>query len=154
MCLAISFAAYYVKFGSTSHHQCLPALVKMDTHDHDLSELYDVADAIGSVTIDDPDDLEANLLMELVRARREIVRAEKSLADCMVREHEVLVDLSKFKSSISGRKLDKADIGLGCMQNVFKKYGLFHHTLPHHALVHSSRIESQATGQNITIQLD
>ncbi|KAG2134509.1 hypothetical protein DEU56DRAFT_913697 [Suillus clintonianus] len=136
-----------------AHHQCLPALVKTDIHDRDLSELYDVADAMGSVTIEDTDDLEANLLMELARARREILRAEKSLADCMVREHEVLADLSKFKSSISERRLDMADIGLGRMRVAFRNHGLFHNALPHHAL-HSSPVESQATGQNITIQLD
>ncbi|KAG1878546.1 hypothetical protein C8R48DRAFT_668617 [Suillus tomentosus] len=96
------------------HHQCLRAPVKTGNHDHDLSELYNVTDTISSMTIEDTDDLEANLLMELARARREIFRAEKSLADCMVREHEVLAHSLKFESSISKRKLDKADVGLGC----------------------------------------
>ncbi|KAG1767589.1 hypothetical protein EV702DRAFT_1050282 [Suillus placidus] len=91
-----------------------------------------------TMTIEDPDDLEANLLMELTRARREIVRAKKSLADCMVHEHEVLVDLLKFKSE---RKLDKADIGLGCMRIVS-------------STTHFLIMLYTATGQNINIQLD
>ncbi|KAG2080577.1 uncharacterized protein F5147DRAFT_784188 [Suillus discolor] len=126
--------------------------VKIGNHDHNLSELYDVTNAIGSMTIKDTDDLEADLLMELARARQEVFRAEKSLANCVVREHEVLANLSKFKSSISKRKLDKADVGLGYMRIAFKKHGLSHQALPH--ALDGSYIESQAASQNITIQLD
>lgn len=104
--------------------------------------------------------------MELVRARQEVFRAEKSLADCVVHEHEVMATLLKFKSSISERKLDKADVGLGCMRIAFKKHGLSHHASLHSKSSNTlifvyysqqatgSHIESQATGQNITIKLD
>ncbi|KAG2100478.1 uncharacterized protein F5147DRAFT_655588 [Suillus discolor] len=60
-------------------------------------------------TINDVNDCEANLIMDLARARHDIVNAEKKLADCIVREHEVMTSLSRYKSVISKRKLDKAD---------------------------------------------
>ncbi|KAG2047202.1 hypothetical protein BDR06DRAFT_1014070 [Suillus hirtellus] len=75
-------------------------------HTASLSHLYDIADTIGSMKIDDMEDLEANLVMELARARREKLRAEKSLADCVVHELELMASLSKFKSSLSEQKLD------------------------------------------------
>ncbi|KAG1828761.1 hypothetical protein DFJ58DRAFT_848932 [Suillus subalutaceus] len=49
-----------------------------------IADLYDVVDAIGSMTINDVDELEANLIMDLARARRDIFNAEKTLADCVV----------------------------------------------------------------------
>jgi hypothetical protein len=64
--------------------------------------------------------------MDLARARRDIVNAEKKLADCIVREQEVMTSLSRYKSVISKRKLDKADVGLGHMRVTFKKHGLSH----------------------------
>ncbi|KAG2119697.1 uncharacterized protein F5147DRAFT_767167 [Suillus discolor] len=54
--------------------------------------------------------------MDLARARRDIFRAEKALADCVVREHEIMVNLSKHQSDISKKKLDKADTGLGLQE--------------------------------------
>ncbi|KAG0698461.1 hypothetical protein DFH29DRAFT_1002835 [Suillus ampliporus] len=78
-------------------------------------------------TINDVDDLEANLVMDLARARRDVFNAEKALADCVVREHEVMANLSKHKSNISKQKLAKADVGIGHMRIAFKKYGFSHH---------------------------
>jgi hypothetical protein len=69
--------------------------------------------------------------MDLARARRDVFDAEKTLADCIVREHEVMTSLSKHKSAISKRKLDKADVGLGHMRITFRKHGLSHHPAPH-----------------------
>ncbi|KAG1899630.1 uncharacterized protein F5891DRAFT_1189438 [Suillus fuscotomentosus] len=80
-----------------------------------IADLYDVIDAIGLMTIDDVDNLEANLIMDLARARHDVFVAEKTLADCVVREHEVMTNLSKYKSAISKQKLDKADVGLVSM---------------------------------------
>lgn len=71
--------------------------------------------------------------MELARARREKLHAEKSLADCVVRELELMASLSKFKSSLSEQKIDRADEGLGYMRIVFKTLGLSHRA--HH--IHS-----------------
>ncbi|KAG1842817.1 hypothetical protein C8R48DRAFT_678916 [Suillus tomentosus] len=120
-------------------------------HAAGLSHLYDIADAIGSMKIDDTEDLEANLVMELARARREKLRAEKSLADCVVRELELMASLSKFKSSLSEQKLDRADVGLGYMRIAFKTHGLSHRA--HH--LHGSVVEvGDHDGHEITIQLD
>jgi hypothetical protein len=69
--------------------------------------------------------------MDLARARRDVFNAEKTLADCIIREHEVMTSLSKHKSTISKRKLDKADVGLGHMRITFRKQGLSHHPAPH-----------------------
>ncbi|KAG2088270.1 uncharacterized protein F5147DRAFT_658738 [Suillus discolor] len=95
-----------------------------------ITELYDVVDAIGLMTIDDVDNLEANLIMDLTRARHDVFNAEKTLANCVVREHEVMTNLSKYKSAISKWKLDKADVGLGHMHITFKKHGLSHCSMP------------------------
>ncbi|KAG1837397.1 uncharacterized protein F5891DRAFT_1190579 [Suillus fuscotomentosus] len=112
-----------------------------------IADLYDVVNAIGSMTINDVDDCEANLIMDLARARRDIVNAEKKLADCIVREQEVMTSLSRYKSVISKRKLDKADVGLGHMRVTFKKHGLSHQP------AHGS-LDSFASCRQLTIQLD
>ncbi|KAG1753540.1 uncharacterized protein EDB91DRAFT_1098551 [Suillus paluster] len=91
-----------------------------------VSDLYNIADAIDSMIIDDTEDLKANLVMELARARREKLLAEKSLADCVVRELELMASLSKFKSSLFEQKLNRADVGLGYMRIAFKTHGLSH----------------------------
>ncbi|KAG2060016.1 hypothetical protein BDR06DRAFT_967541 [Suillus hirtellus] len=104
-------------------------------HAAGLSHLYDIADAIGSMKINDTEDLEANL----------------SLADCVVRELELMASLSKFKSSLSKQKLDRADVGLGYMRIAFKTHGLSH--CVHH--LHGSVVEvGDHDGHEITIQLD
>ncbi|KAG1897355.1 uncharacterized protein F5891DRAFT_1192071 [Suillus fuscotomentosus] len=74
------------------------------------------SDGIGSMSINDTDELEANLIMDLVRARRDVFRVEKVLADCVVREREIMANLSKHQSNVSKKKLDKADIGLGLQE--------------------------------------
>ncbi|KAG2369263.1 hypothetical protein BDR07DRAFT_1559438 [Suillus spraguei] len=83
-----------------------------------ITDLYDLAEAIGSMTIDNGDSLEANLVMDLARARRDVFRAEKMLADCVVQEHEILANLSKYQSNILKKMLDRA--GLGYMRITFK----------------------------------
>ncbi|KAG1842142.1 hypothetical protein F4604DRAFT_1939014 [Suillus subluteus] len=85
-----------------------------------ISDLYEVVDAIGSMTIHDIDDLEANLIMDLARVKQDIFNAEKMLADCLLHEHKVMVSLSKHKSDISQQKLAKADVGIGHMWIVFR----------------------------------
>ncbi|KAG0707628.1 hypothetical protein DFH29DRAFT_871613 [Suillus ampliporus] len=95
-------------------------------HSGGISDLYEVVDAIRSMTINDVDDLEVNLVMDLARARQDVFNVEKVLADCVVREHEVMAYLSKHKSNISKQKLAKADVGIGHMRITFKKYGFSH----------------------------
>ncbi|KAG1796050.1 uncharacterized protein HD556DRAFT_1441885 [Suillus plorans] len=76
-----------------------------------ISDLYEVVDAIGSMTIYDIDDLEANLIMDLTRAKRDVFNAEKKLADCLLREHEVMASLSNsdVHGPASGRGPAKAE---------------------------------------------
>ncbi|KAG1845054.1 hypothetical protein C8R48DRAFT_780063 [Suillus tomentosus] len=96
-----------------------------------IADLYDMVNAIGSMTMNDVDDF----------------NVEKKLADCIVREHEVMTSLSRYKSVISKRKLDKADVGLGHMRVTFKKHGLSHQP------AHGS-LDSFASCHQLTIQLD
>ncbi|KAG1819007.1 uncharacterized protein BJ212DRAFT_1298303 [Suillus subaureus] len=90
------------------------------------SDLYEIVNTIRSMTIND-DNLEANLILDLTRARRNVFNAEKALADCVVCKHEVMVNLSKHKSNILKQKLAKPDVGIGHMRITFQKYGLTHH---------------------------
>jgi hypothetical protein len=82
-------------------------------------------------TINNVDKLEANLIIDLAKAQHDIFNVEKTLANCIIQEHEVMTNLLKHKSAISKRKLDKADVGLGHMHVTFKKHGLSHHPIPH-----------------------
>ncbi|KAG2105844.1 uncharacterized protein F5147DRAFT_838027 [Suillus discolor] len=78
-----------------------------------ISDLYDIANGIRSMSINNTNELEANLVMDLARVRWDIFRAEKALADCVVQEREIMANLSKHQSDVLKKKLDKADIGLG-----------------------------------------
>ncbi|KAG1722887.1 uncharacterized protein EDB91DRAFT_1272395 [Suillus paluster] len=98
-------------------HRCSPCYTQQHPSDTcqtgnsgaaGVSDLYDIADAIGSMIIDDTEDLKANLVMELARARREKLLAEKSLADCSgPLSLELMASLSKFKSSLFEQKLNQ-----------------------------------------------
>lgn len=68
-----------------------------------------------------------------MRAKRDVFRAQKALADCEVRENEVMTNLMKFRAKSIEKRLDDADLGLGHMRIIFKKYGLSHRgpVLPH-----------------------
>ncbi|KAG1890636.1 uncharacterized protein F5891DRAFT_1197913 [Suillus fuscotomentosus] len=133
----------------TPIHLNISSEVPSASHIGGITDLYDVVDAIGLMTIDDVDNLEANLIMDLARARRDVFVAGKTLADCVVQEHEVMTNLSKYKSAISKQKLDKADVGLGHMCITFKKHGLSHCSMP--PGFHDSFTASQC---HVTIQLD
>ncbi|KAG1803415.1 uncharacterized protein BJ212DRAFT_1304565 [Suillus subaureus] len=113
-----------------------------------ITDLYDMVDAIGSMTINDVDDVEANLIMDLARARHDVFDAEKTLANCIIQEHEVMMTLSKHKSAISKCKLNKADVGLGHMHITFRKHSLSHHPAPHN--FH----DSFTSCHQVAIQLD
>jgi hypothetical protein len=72
-------------------------------------------------------DSEANLVIALARAKRDVFRAQKALADCMVKENEVMTSLMKIQADGIEKKVDDADLGLGHMRVIFQKYGLSHH---------------------------
>lgn len=56
-------------------------------------------------TVNDPNDSEAHVIMDLASAKREVFRAEQLLADCVVREHEVMASLFKIRAATSEKKL-------------------------------------------------
>ncbi|KAG1893320.1 uncharacterized protein F5891DRAFT_985982 [Suillus fuscotomentosus] len=91
-----------------------------------MCDLYEVLDAVSSTSIPDPTDSEANLVMDLVRAKREVLVAQKVLAECILRENEIQASLLKFQVDTTEKKLDDTDMGLGYMRAVFKKYGWSH----------------------------
>ncbi|KAG1898693.1 glycosyl hydrolases family 31-domain-containing protein [Suillus fuscotomentosus] len=82
------------------------------------------ADAEVLQTVDDPEDLEAHLMVDLMRAKCEVFRAEKLLADCMVQEHEVTASLFRIRATTLGKKLDATDDELGRMQITCKNNNL------------------------------
>ncbi|KAG1812782.1 uncharacterized protein BJ212DRAFT_1301274 [Suillus subaureus] len=92
-----------------------------------ILDLYDIVDALRSMTISDANNLEVNLILDLTRARQDVVNAEKVLADCVVHKHKVLANLSKHKSDILKQKLAKVDVGIAHMRITFQKHGLSHH---------------------------
>jgi hypothetical protein len=65
-------------------------------------------------------------MMDLVRAKRDVFRAQKALADSILRENEVSASLLRFQTETAGKRLDDADMGLGYMRVIFKKYGWTH----------------------------
>ncbi|KAG2122770.1 hypothetical protein DEU56DRAFT_917666 [Suillus clintonianus] len=72
------------------------------------AELYDILEALDSLdsqTVNDPNDSEAHVIMDLARAKREVFRAEQLLADCVVREHEVMASLFKIRAATSEKRL-------------------------------------------------
>ncbi|KAG1816743.1 uncharacterized protein BJ212DRAFT_1480602 [Suillus subaureus] len=113
-----------------------------------ISDLYDIVNTIRSMMISDADNLEVNLVLDLARARWDVVNAEKVLADCVVCKHEVLANLSKHKFNISKQKLTKADVGIAHMQITFQKHGLSHHRPA------QSVLQESLECHHITVQLD
>jgi hypothetical protein len=121
-----------------SHISLEPNHADQDSH----AELYDILEALNSLvcqsalsitsaklmhvsqTVDDPNDLEAHLIVDLARAKREVSRAEKLLADCVVREHEVTASLFRTRATTLEKKLDATDDELGRMRITCKNYNL------------------------------
>ncbi|KAG0694388.1 hypothetical protein DFH29DRAFT_1006388 [Suillus ampliporus] len=76
--------------------------------------LYRILDAVNSLSgAHEPTDSEASLVLDLVRAKRDVFRAQKSLADCVLWENEVFTCLLEFQAAAAEEKIDEVDIGLG-----------------------------------------
>ncbi|KAG2123437.1 hypothetical protein DEU56DRAFT_917484 [Suillus clintonianus] len=122
------------------------------------SDLHEVLEAISSMSMQDTTNSEANLIMDLVRAKREVFRAQKALAECILQENEVLSSLLRFRVETAETTLDDADMGLGCMRLIFKKHGWSHCHGNHLPAGNSSSATSttvEATGGRLlTVQLD
>ncbi|KAG1875903.1 hypothetical protein C8R48DRAFT_669162 [Suillus tomentosus] len=56
-----------------------------DTHDvSGICNLYEVLEAVNAVSVQDPTESEAKIMMNLVRAKCDVYQAQKALADCVV----------------------------------------------------------------------
>ncbi|KAG1817262.1 uncharacterized protein BJ212DRAFT_1299401 [Suillus subaureus] len=105
-----------------------------------MSDILEVVDNFNAMSIRDPSDGEANLMMDLVRAKCKVFQAEKALADLILREHEVLSSLLRFQAETAGKRLDDADLGLGYMRVAFKRHSWTPHTqapLPGQGCLHA-----------------
>lgn len=99
------------------------------------------ADAEVLQTVDDPEDLEAHLMVDLARAKREVFRAEKLLADCVVREHEVTASLFRIRATTLGKKLDATDDELGRMRITCKNNNLIVPTCHPDGMFHANFLD-------------
>ncbi|KAG1723859.1 hypothetical protein EDB19DRAFT_1834449 [Suillus lakei] len=92
-----------------------------------IGDLYEVLEAVNSISrVHEPTDSEASLVLDLVRAKRDVFTAQKALADCVIQENEVLASLLKVRAAATQRKIDETDIGLGCMRIIFKDHSWSH----------------------------
>ncbi|KIK32353.1 hypothetical protein CY34DRAFT_101659, partial [Suillus luteus UH-Slu-Lm8-n1] len=71
----------------------------------------------------EPTESEVRIMMNLVRAKRDIYRAQKALTDCVMQENEVFASLLKFQAEATEKRLDNTDLGLGCMRVICNMYG-------------------------------
>ncbi|KAG1864963.1 hypothetical protein DFJ58DRAFT_838706 [Suillus subalutaceus] len=104
-------------------------------HREGPSGAYDIYNSIQ-----DPTDSEANLVLDLVRAKRQVYLAQKTLADCIIRENEVLANLLRYQAEEAEKRLEDADVGLGCMRIAFKKNGWSH--FPHPTQTRDGRLQT------------
>ncbi|KAG1884145.1 hypothetical protein F4604DRAFT_1677281 [Suillus subluteus] len=93
-----------------------------------IRDLYKVLEAINSIPgAHKQTDSEANIVLDLVRAKCDVFLAQKVLADCIIRENEVLASLLKARAAAAEKNINETDIGLGCMRIIFKDHGWSHH---------------------------
>ncbi|KAG2364040.1 hypothetical protein BDR07DRAFT_1375344 [Suillus spraguei] len=62
-------------------------------------------------TINDQNDPQVHLIMDLASMKHDVFRAEQLLADCVMREHEVMASLLKTKVTTLQHKFRQDDIG-------------------------------------------
>ncbi|KAG0703858.1 hypothetical protein DFH29DRAFT_998107 [Suillus ampliporus] len=95
-----------------------------DKHDGSgICNLYEVLDAVNAMSVQPPTESEAKIMMNLMRAKRDVYQAQKILADCVVQENEAFTSLLKFRAEAAEKRLDDTDLGLGCMRIVFNTHG-------------------------------
>ncbi|KAG2739041.1 hypothetical protein P692DRAFT_20882139 [Suillus brevipes Sb2] len=91
-----------------------------------MSSLYDVLEAVTSMSVHELSDSKANLVMDVLRVKHNVFLALKTLADCILQENEVFTSLLKFRAEAAEKEVDDTDLGLGCMRIIFKKHGRSH----------------------------
>ena len=66
---------------------------------------------------------EASLVLDIVYAQREVHRAERLLAECLIRGHEKIADLHRFKAMQRQGSIDTLDLDIGWIRATFNNHG-------------------------------
>ena len=62
-------------------------------------------------------------MLDIVYAQREVHRAERLLAECLVWEHEKIADLHHFKAMQRQGSIDTLDLDIGWIRVTFNNHG-------------------------------
>ena len=72
------------------------------------------------------------MILDIVRAQWDVHRAEKMLAECVVREHEKIADLHRFKAEQMQDSVNNSDLDIGWIHAVFNNHGRNQVSVPLH----------------------
>ncbi|KAG1776907.1 hypothetical protein EV702DRAFT_1045917 [Suillus placidus] len=70
------------------------------------------------------EELKAQLILNATQAQQDVCLAEKTLADCIVKQNVALGRLYQFEATEAGKKLDDADINIGYVRHSVRKSGI------------------------------
>ena len=73
------------------------------------------------------------MILNIVRAQHDVHRVEKILAECVVQEHEKIVNLHCFKANQVQDTVDDSDLDIGWINMVFNNHGRSQPTPPLHS---------------------
>ncbi|KAG2358173.1 hypothetical protein BDR07DRAFT_1379598 [Suillus spraguei] len=90
---------------------------------HDDNHDVNVLEAVNTMSVQEPAESEAKIMLNLVRAKHDVYQAQKVLTDCVVRENEVFTSLLEFQAEAAEKRLDDTDLSLRCMRIVFNAHG-------------------------------
>ncbi|KAG1852598.1 hypothetical protein C8R48DRAFT_777418 [Suillus tomentosus] len=77
-----------------------------------------------SESTDSSDPLKAQLVLNATRAQRDVRLAEKTLADCILKENAAPGKLYKFEATEAERKLEDTNIDIGFVRHSVRKSGI------------------------------
>ncbi|KAG2748754.1 hypothetical protein P692DRAFT_20874740 [Suillus brevipes Sb2] len=99
----------------------LPITTESDCKEHEdsLSDSTDCSD-IDRIS----NELKAQLVLDATRAQRDVRLAEKTLADCILKQNTALGKLYEFEATEAERKLEDADIDIGFVRHSVRKSGI------------------------------
>ncbi|KAG1796718.1 uncharacterized protein HD556DRAFT_1306901 [Suillus plorans] len=108
----------------------LPAMMQPDHEDQDHEdEDEDCKDSLSEFTDSSDTDrttneLKAQLVLNATRAQQDVRLAEKTLADCILKENTVLGKLYKFEATVAERMLEDANIDISFVRHSVRKSGI------------------------------
>ena len=91
-----------------------------------LSTLNHLTSRSKSLTAKSVENEEALLVLEVVHAQQEVHHAEKSLAECIVWEHEKIANLHCFKAWQMQDSVDQMDLDVGWINATFINHSRSH----------------------------